>query len=134
MVTDHKRLTTIFGSKKGIPTVTAARLQMGNTTHGISIPNRVSIHEPTQQCRWIIKITLEESHTDENSSAQTSKVNLMQLDSIPIINADLIHYCPKCIDTLYMDGQQKLTKNYDHISQGDWRSPWKMSAFYGKFE
>ena len=26
-VTDHKPLTTIFGSKKGIPTVTAARLQ-----------------------------------------------------------------------------------------------------------
>ena len=46
----------------------------------------------------------------------------------------MIHYCLKCIDTLCVDGQQKLTKNYDHISQGDWRSLCKMSAFYGEFE
>ena len=34
-------------------------------------------------------LPLKESHADKNSSAQACKVNVMQLDSIPITNADL---------------------------------------------
>ena len=64
------------------------------------------------------RLSLKESHADENSSAQASKVNLMQLDSIPITNADLRQATKKdpLLSKMYiMDGQQKVTKNYNHI-------------------
>ena len=90
MVTDNKPLTTIFGSKKEIPTVPAARLQRWAILL-MAYQYQIKLLS-TKQLRTadgLSRLPLKESHADENCSAQASKVNLMQLDSIPIINADL---------------------------------------------
>ena len=90
MVTDHKPLTTIFRSKKGIPTVTAARLQRWAILL-VAYQYQIEFRSTNQHSNadGLSRLLLKESHADENSSAQASKVNLMQLNSIPMTSADL---------------------------------------------
>ena len=59
LITDHKPLTAIFGSKKGIPTLAAARLQRWAlllSTYDYKIQFKpTKAHQISQQCRWTLK-------------------------------------------------------------------------------
>ena len=48
LVTDHKPLVTLLGSKSGIPTLAA---EMGNLVVGISVRDRVSFNSETRESR-----------------------------------------------------------------------------------
>ena len=89
LVTDHKPLTTIFGPKKGIPTIAAARLQrwavkLSAYTYTIEFRGTAEHANADGLSRLPLNHVCTIGHTPDPSF-----VNMAQLESLPVTAAQL---------------------------------------------
>ena len=91
LITDHKPLTAIFGSHKGIPSITAARLQRWavplSTYHYNIIFRSTNAHGNADELsRLPLSVTEDESSLSEGASAM---FNLAQISTLPVMCTEL---------------------------------------------
>ena len=84
LVTDHKPLTTIFGPKKGIPTLVAARLQrwaLQLAAHNYDIMYRNTKYHGNAA---LSRLPLEQNTEEIGSSRSPQILNLHQINCLPV--------------------------------------------------
>ena len=90
VITDHKPLTTIFGSHKGIPSITAVRLQRWAvllSTYHRNIIFRSNTHRNADGLSCLpLSVTEDESSLSEGASAM---FNLAQIGTLPVMCTEL---------------------------------------------
>ena len=85
LVTDHKPLTTIFGPKKGIPTLAAARLQrwaLQLAAHNYDIVYRNTKYHGNADA--LSRLPLEHNTKEVGSSRSPQIFNLHQINCLPV--------------------------------------------------
>ena len=90
LLTDHKPLTTIFGPKRGVPTLAAARLQRWAlilSTYSYDVEFR-----PTQQhsnADMLSHLPLQQLQDSQTEESEVSVFNISQLDRLPVTENEL---------------------------------------------
>ena len=90
LLTDHKPLTTIFGPKRGVPTLAAARLQRWALI--LSAYSYDVEFRPTQQhsnADMLSRLPLQQLQDSQTEESEVSVFNISQLDRLPVTENEL---------------------------------------------
>ncbi len=76
LITDHKPLTAIFGAKKGIPTLAAARLRMGTLALGVQLYEiQYKLTESHSNADGLSRLPLPEMEADKGGEGVASSTS-----------------------------------------------------------
>ena len=107
LVTDHKPLTTIFGPKKGIPTLAAARLQRwALILSGYQYDIEYRCSEDHANCDSLSRLPLKTTTSEENDE---NDVSVDWINEMPISSRDIARATSK---------DKILSKVYDFVMYG----------------